>query len=807
MGWPKLSDEASLAGPPGLVDGAWSGFQTGEVPVERPSLLPMPSPDHVESLDDALIRDLRRWRHVLVAAALTIAAVVSAGFAAERLATRWIQHTGNVLRQATSAQRDAWEAEAELRRLALRAPEAAFDATLLRAEEDSVRQILRALRDTVADNSEQGSRVDSLAAAFERWHAVFAAPILAGQPITRSMAIDGTAAFDVVMAHFDAIVAEETRLRTERFARQSVLLWSAFGLCVALLAIVALAVGRLARGLEVKAVQAAEHQHLIEDQATELESQAAALEEQAAQLEEQAEELRQRVAERDETNRLLQQASTFLDSALESAPFGIAFYDRGLRFQRINAALARINGAPADAHLGRRIEEMIPAIAPQIRPILEQVLSTGEASTDVIIEGTTPADPTRPRRWLVTYYPIRQPGAAPVGVGCMVLDVTDQYRLEQQLRQAQKLEAVGRLAGGIAHDFNNVLTVIQSYAEVLAFELGEEDRSREEVEAIRAAADRAAALARQLLAFSRRDVIITRDVDVRDVVRSLELILRRLVSQGVELTLSFADEPLIVRIDAGQLEQVVMNLTINAVDAMPDGGRLTVAIERAAGPNGGPPRARIRVEDTGTGMSTEVQERLFEPFFTTKPAGRGTGLGLATTYAIVHEAGGEITLESRPGAGTRFDIWLPLSSATEADALRRLSPVRGTPTARGTEVILLAEDEPAIRTALSRILRSSGYRVIEASNGGEALRLAATESGPIDLLLTDVMMPGIGGKELVRRLREHRPSTRVILMSGYTDDADLRADLGSARFTFLQKPFAARQVVAAVRDALDAPSA
>ncbi len=767
----------------------------------------MPSPDQFDSTDGALIRDLRRWRHVLVASAIAIAVVVTAAFITERLVMGWILHSGNVLSLATGAQREAWESEETLRRLALQAGDDTLDAIRLRATEDTVRRSLRALRDTVATKPAQATRVDSLAVAFERWHDVFAAPILAGEPLTRALAIDGTQAFDVVMARFDALISEESQIRTQRIARQAVLLWSAYLLCIALLAIIAIAVGRLARGLETKATEAAERQHLIEDQATELESQAASLEEQASQLEEQAAALRERVAERDETNRLLQQASTFLDSALESAPFGIAFYDRALRFQRINSALARINGATVDLHLGRRIEEMIPDIAPQVRPVLEQVLATGEPATDVVIEGTTAADPTRVHRWLVTYYPIRQPGAAPVGVGCMVLDVTEQYRLEQQLRQAQKLEAVGRLAGGIAHDFNNVLTVIQSYAEVLAFELDERDQSREEVEAIRAAADRAAALARQLLAFSRRDVIITRDVDIREVVRGMELILRRLVTQGVELTLSFADQPLIVRIDAGQLEQVVMNLTINAVDAMPDGGRLIVAIEPMPGGNGQPNRARIRVSDTGTGMSREVLDRLFEPFFTTKPAGRGTGLGLATTYAIVHEAGGEITVESTPGAGARFDVILPLSAATEADALRRLSPVRGTPTSSGNEVILLAEDEPAIRTALSRILRASGYRVIEASNGGEALRLAATESGPIHLLLTDVMMPGIGGKELVRRLREKRPETRVILMSGYTDDADLRADLGSARFSFLQKPFAARQVVAAVRDALDAPPA
>jgi CheY-like chemotaxis protein len=283
----------------------------------------------------------------------------------------------------------------------------------------------------------------------------------------------------------------------------------------------------------------------------------------------------------------------------------------------------------------------------------------------------------------------------------------------------------------------------------------------------------------------------------------MELILRRLLRQGVELRLALGAEPLVVRVDAGQLEQVLMNLAINAVDAMPEGGALTIqtAAVRAAD---GAAQARIRVEDTGTGMSEEVQERLFEPFFTTKPAGRGTGLGLATTYAIVHEAGGRIDVVSAPNAGSRFDVMFPTSGEASAEHLRRRTPEHGVVAAREGEVVLLAEDEPAIRSALTRILEAKKYRVLAAANGGEALRLADTEPGPIHLLLTDVMMPGIGGKDLVRRLHELRPDTRVIMMSGYTDDADLRAELGAAKFTFLQKPFAARQVLTAVREVLDA---
>jgi nitrogen-specific signal transduction histidine kinase len=404
----------------------------------------------------------------------------------------------------------------------------------------------------------------------------------------------------------------------------------------------------------------------------------------------------------------------------------------------------------------------------------------------------------------VTYYPIPGPLQSVAGVGCIVQDVTEQYRTEQQLRQAQKLEAVGRLAGGIAHDFNNVLTVIQSYAEVLSMELEERGEGREEVDAIRAAANRAAGLARQLLTFARREVVIPRDVNVREVVLGMQLIMRRLVPASVQLALELDDEPLVVRIDPGQLEQVVMNLAINAVDAMPDGGRLVIRSGKGPVGEDGRARARLEVIDTGTGISESVRDRLFEPFFTTKPVGRGTGLGLATSYTIVREAGGSIEVVSAPGAGATFRVLLPLADERDAIHARRSSPVRGIDVPGGTERILIAEDEPAIRSAVSRILSAAGYEVLEAQDGTDALRVACGDPRHIHLLLSDVMMPGMGGKDLVRELAASRPETRVVLMSGYTDDAALRADLGAARYAFLQKPFTARDILLAVRTALDA---
>jgi PAS domain S-box-containing protein len=763
----------------------------------------MTSPAAGDIATDPLVQEITRWRRLASLAVVVIALAIIGGFAFERASTAAVRSSGNVLWMATAAQEAIWNAEGLVRSVYFGDDDAATRARVLAARGDSVRRVLRDLRDSVAANGLRAERIDTLIARYDTWETVFVLPARDGAPLTRTLAIAGSEAFRQLVQPLEQLVAEERDARARRYARQSATLWAVVSLALAALAITTVAVQRMTAGLRAKAEIALARQFTIEQQATELELQTQTLEEQTAQLEEQAATLEEKVAERDSTLALLEETSRFLDAAIDSSPYGIAFLDRRLRFQRINRALAATNGAPAAAHVGRSLDEMLPALAPTIRPLLERVLETGQPLENVVLDGPSPAAPAQGRRWLVTYYPIPGPRGTTSGVGCILQDVTEQHRTEQQLRQAQKLEAVGRLAGGIAHDFNNVLTVIQSYAEVLSFELEERGEGREEVDAIRAAADRAAALARQLLAFARRDVIIPRDVNVREVILGMQLILRRLVPPSVELTLDLADAPLVVRIDAGQLEQVVMNLAINAVDAMPDGGRLRIQTGAGAPLPDGRPTALIEVVDSGTGMSAEVQERLFEPFFTTKPAGRGTGLGLATTYAIVREAGGRIDVSSTLGQGSRFAVALPLSAGEEPRA-RHATPARGIEVAGGSERILLAEDEPAIRAALARILRGAGYDVLEAAHGGEALRLADADRRDIHLLLSDVMMPGIGGKELVQRLAVLRPEVRVVLMSGYTDDAALRADLGAARYAFLQKPFTAREVLRAIRSALDA---
>jgi two-component system cell cycle sensor histidine kinase/response regulator CckA len=765
---------------------------------------PRPSAERSRSL---LVEDLRRWRAVFLAAAVVAAALLVVAFTAGRLASERTDHSAAVLRAANSAQRSAWLVESAVRLYGLSqdslAPGRAATAR------SSLAANVAELTELVAQDPAQADRVRELAAHLAHWDASFVAPILTTGAITVDIARAGTVAFEEVSRGFEEIAAIESARRLALLETEQRVAWATFSVLFAALIIGGMAFMRTADGLLREAERSRDQQRRLEEQAAELEQQARTMEDQASALEEQAAELEHRVEERDQTNQLLERTRVFLDSALDSSPLGIGFYDRALRFQRVNEALARTNGSSIESHIGRSIEEVIPALAPVIRPILERVLATGLAEPDVIVEGETPAAPGVKRRWQVTYYPIRRTGQSVVGVGCMVLDVTERSHLEEQLRQSQKMEAVGRLAGGLAHDFNNVLTIIQSYAEVLTAELPAASKGREELDAIRSAADRASALARQLLAFSRRQVVIPRVLDVNDIVRGMVSILQRLLRQGIELELSLSSEPALVRLDPGQVEQVLMNLAINAVDAMPDGGVLRVSTrvgaDTVAEDGEEPvPAVTLVVQDSGTGMSLEVRERLFEPFFTTKPAGQGTGLGLATAYAIIQEAGGIIRVDSTPGAGSMFEVLLPARGASERGPVTRPSPIRGVPVTKSNECVLVAEDEPAIRHAICRMLRGHGYRVLEAASGGDALRVAAEEPGRIDLLLTDIRMPGVGGKELVQKLLETRPGTRIILMSGYTDDELLREELGDARHVFLQKPFTASAVVSAVRDLLSA---
>ena len=396
-----------------------------------------------------------------------------------------------------------------------------------------------------------------------------------------------------------------------------------------------------------------------------------------------------------------------------------------------------------------------------------------------------------------------------IGILGIGRDVTERVQLEQQLRQAQKMEAVGRLAGGIAHDFNNILTAITGYADLLLEDLAAKDPRRQDAEEIRKASDRAAGLTRQLLAFSRQQVLQPRVVDLNALVSELEKMLRRLLGEDVTLATALAPTLGRVRTDPGQLEQVIMNLAVNARDAMPTGGRLTIEtadVEFDAAFAGDHYPAQpgeyvmLAVTDTGSGMDAETQVHLFEPFFTTKEKGKGTGLGLATVYGIVKQSGGFIWVYSELGVGSTFKIYLPRVEAAAEPPSSRAAPA---PVARGTETVLVAEDEAPVRAVARQTLERYGYRVLEAPSAEAALDVAQRYSGPIHLLLTDVIMPGLSGRDLAVRLATLRPETRVIYMSGYTDDAITRHGVLEPGFVFVQKPFTPDRLARAVREVLD----
>ena len=407
--------------------------------------------------------------------------------------------------------------------------------------------------------------------------------------------------------------------------------------------------------------------------------------------------------------------------------------------------------------------------------------------------------------------PVRDPSGQVVNYVAVKRDVTDVRRMEERLRQSQKMEAVGRLAGGVAHDFNNLLTAISGYSDLLLHRLPDYSTLRRDVEEIRKAGDRAAALTRQLLAFSRRQVLQPKVLDLNAVVTKMGQMLRRRIGEDIALSTALSPSLSRVKADPEQIEQVIVNLVVNARDAMPDGGGITIATAdaelspayAAAHPEVHPgPHVLLSVADTGQGMSDETQAHLFEPFFTTKERGKGTGLGLATVYGIVQQSGGHIRVNSAADRGTTFLIYLPRVDAPEIGSQGADQPLLPHPSP-GTETVLLAEDEEVLRRLAREILSGNGYKVLEAGNGREALLLSEAHRGEIHLLLTDVVMPKMSGRELGERIRLQRPDLRILYMSGYTDDAILRDGVLEDGIPFLQKPFTPEGLARKVREVLD----
>jgi two-component system, cell cycle sensor histidine kinase and response regulator CckA len=515
--------------------------------------------------------------------------------------------------------------------------------------------------------------------------------------------------------------------------------------------------------------------------------------------------------ERTRQREALRRHERLLRQIIDANPSLIFVKDWDSRFVLVNQATAEIYGTTVESLVGKTDADFNPN-AEEVAHFLQDdrsVMSSGHPKFIGEERVTNPT--TKETRWFQTIkVPLRMPDVETSTLLGVATEITERKRLEEQLLQSQKMEAVGQLAGGVAHDFNNILTAIVGYTDLLAAELGSNAQQLEDLEEIRKAARRAAALTRQLLAFSRKQVLEPRIIDVNDVVLNLDKMLRSLISENIELKTDLAENLAAARADPNQIEQVVMNLAINARDAMPDGGTVTIETRNATLDDAYAAQhvsvipgeyVMLAVSDTGCGMDEKTKSRIFEPFFTTKPPGRGTGLGLSTVYGIVKQTGGNIWLYSEPGKGTTFKIYLPAIAALPED-IGKVAPAETV--LRGGGTVLVVEDDEQLRRLTHRALASQGYTVLEADRGSTALDIARRHKGEIDLLLTDVIMPDTNGRKLAETIRAARPGIRVLYMSGYPDGAIASHGMLEAGVEYLAKPFTTEAVTRRVREVLAA---
>ena len=518
--------------------------------------------------------------------------------------------------------------------------------------------------------------------------------------------------------------------------------------------------------------------------------------------------------ERARSEREFDQQARIMESVFNSMGDGVLVVDGDGQVLLVNKEAERIIGGPFPDRLDEEFAQVIGIFRTDCKTLVraeELSLSRAIRGQKVDNEEFFIRNENIPQgRFIrVTARPLLSSRGEIRGGVTMLRDVTETRTLEQQLQHSQRMESVGRLAGGIAHDFNNILMVINGYASMIAARLPDDQGLRDDLSEVIKAGDRAAALTGQLLAFSRKQVMEPKIVSPAVVLNQMEKMLKRLLGEDIELRLDLDPSTGQIKVDVGQVEQVLMNLGANARDAMPDGGELTIHTKNVELEKGqlpadtkATPGSFVSVEllDTGEGMDEGTIENLFEPFFTTKERGKGTGLGLATVFGIVRQSGGHINVTSSPGKGTTFQLLFPRAFQSASVPSGKKSEAR---TGTKEETVLLVEDEDAVRTLVSRILKKHGYTVLAAPDGKRAMEAATSHSGPIDVLLTDVIMPGTKGPVLARQIRESRPSVRVIYISGYQDDAVVRDSNLEEGTRFLSKPVDEQSILNALREVLE----
>lgn len=494
----------------------------------------------------------------------------------------------------------------------------------------------------------------------------------------------------------------------------------------------------------------------------------------------------------------------FTQAAVTEAPCGVAFVGTDLRLSWVNEAFASLSGLPIDAHAGRRLSEVLPALRPAAEDQVREVLQNGTPLFDVPLGPATPSAGASARHGRATITPVHSSAGTLLGACFLCVDVTDTVRLTEQLLQSQKLESVGLLANVIAHDFNNLLAVVHGYCDLMLRDATDVARRTARLGEIRAAAVAAGQLSKQLLVLSRRNTGVVGPIDVNLLVRGIGRMLDRILPANVAHDMVLAENLGLTLADPGEVEQVVMNLITNAIDAMPAGGLLTIetanatvssddaAVDSLAAGD----YVTLRITDTGVGMDAATKARIFEPLFSTKPAGRATGLGLAAVQAVAERRHGAVRVVSEPAKGSTFTLYLP--SARTLPTATSPAPAVQPPGAR-PPTILLVEDHVSLRRALVAVLEESGYAVIEAGAGGEAVRVVAEHQGPIDLLLSDIELPDANGLELAERLRAARPGLCVLIASGFGEQA---LDAKRRGYATLGKPFAMGDLVDAIQSTL-----